>query len=182
MEKRVLKLGSVFASRLLGFAGGVVVIVLATGSVFAQVSYQQPSARIVRNADGTRLTVKVDPHTQQVEEVLADSEGAVMWRLVRELDEALQPLRATRYDGQNHVISQHKYLCLKGRIEEEEIFDASNTLLSKLVFYYDAKNRMTRVEQFNGKGALVSVSRSSSVGGESTSKQRSLNANAPSSR
>jgi len=112
------------------------------------------------------LTVKIDPHQLRVEEVLRDSSGSVISRLLRELDEDFHPKRALKYDGGHRLVSKHEYLCLKGRIEEEEIFDPRDNLLSKLVFYYDSKNRMIRIEQFNAKGAIVSVSRSSGGGAE----------------
>ena len=112
------------------------------------------------------LTVKIDPHQLRVEEVLRDSSRSVISRLLRELDEAFHPKRALKYDGANRLISKHEYLCLKGRIEEEEIFDARDNPLVKLVFYYDTKNRMIRIEQFNAMGALISVSRSSGGGAD----------------
>ena len=112
------------------------------------------------------LTVKIDPHQLRVEEVLRDSSRSVISRLLRELDEAFHPKRALKYDGANRLISKHEYLCLKGRIEEEEIFDARDNPLVKLVFYYDTKNRMIRIEQFNPKGVLISVSRSSGGGAD----------------
>jgi len=97
---------------------------------------------------------------------LRDSSGGMISRLVRELDDDLNPKRALKYDGANRLVSKHDYLCLKGRVEEEEIFDTRDNLIAKLVYYYDSKNRMTRIEQFNAKGALVSVSRSSGGGAE----------------
>ena len=127
----------------------------------AQVSYAKPLARVVRNEDGTRLSTKVDPHNQLVEEILSDSKGAVLWKLVRELDEALQPMKATKYDGQNRILSRHRYLCVKGRVEEEEVLDAREALVGRLVFYYDTKGRMSRIEQFNAAGVLLSTARSS---------------------
>jgi hypothetical protein len=130
----------------------------------AQISYQQPASRVVRNDDGTRLNIKVDPHNQRVEETLQDKNGNVISKLVRELDDALQPLQATKFDGQNRVISKHRYLVLKGRIEEEEVLDPMERPLAKLVFYYDSKGRMNRVDHFNGAGVLISVSRSSGKG------------------
>jgi hypothetical protein len=125
----------------------------------AQVSYDKPLARVVRNADGTRLSTKVDPYNQMVEEVMFDAKGGVVWKLVRELDEALQPLKATKYDGQNRVISKHRYLCVKGRVEEEEVLDPKEALVGRLVFYYDSKGRMSKIEQFNAAGALLSTAR-----------------------
>ncbi len=125
----------------------------------AQVSYTKPLARVVRNEDGTRLSTKVDPYNQLVEEVLFDAKGEVLWKLVRELDDALQPLKATKYDGQNRVLSRHKYLCVKGRVEEEEVLDPKENLVGRLVFYYDAKGRMSRIEQFNAAGVLLSTAR-----------------------
>jgi hypothetical protein len=133
-------------------------------SAFSQISYSRPTARVVRNADGTRLNIKVDPHLQRVEEVLEDSNKTVVWRLVKELDDTFQPLKAVKYDSQNRVVSRHHYLVLRGRIEEEEIHDANDKFLSKLVFYYDSKARMTRIEQLNAQGTVVSVSRSSGPG------------------
>jgi hypothetical protein len=127
----------------------------------AQVSYTKPLARVVRNEDGTRLSTRVDPHNQTVEEILSDSKGGVLWKLVRELDEALQPLKATKYDGQNRILSRHRYLCIRGRVEEEEVLDAKEALVGRLVFYYDNKGRMSRIEQFNAAGVLLTTARSS---------------------
>jgi hypothetical protein len=133
-------------------------------SLRGQVHYNQPTSRIVRNADGTVLSVKVDPHQQREEEVLRDASGGVISKLVRELDDEYNPKRAFKYDGANRLISKHEYLCLKGRIEEEEVFDPRDNLIMKLAFFYDTKNRMIRIDQFNSKGVLVSVSKSSGVG------------------
>jgi hypothetical protein len=71
---------------------------------------------------------------------------------------------AIKYDGQNRVVCNHRYLYLRGRVEEEEIMDSKNTFLAKLVFYYDAKGRMTRIEQLNAQGTIVSISRASGPG------------------
>ena len=131
--------------------------------------YQQPSARVVRNTDGTRLNVKVDPHNQRVEEVLEDAGKNVLWRLVKELDDALLPLRATKYDGRNNVISQHRYLYLRGRLEEEELLDAKNNLVAKLVFFYDAKGRNSRIDHLNAQGVVVSSSRATGPGAPTSS-------------
>jgi hypothetical protein len=125
----------------------------------AQVAYDKPLARVVRNADGTRLSTKVDPYNQVVEEVFFDAKGGVVWKLVRELDEALQPLKATKYDGSNRVLSRHRYLCVKGRVEEEEVLDPKEALVGRLVFYYDSKGRMSRIEQFDASGVLLSTAR-----------------------
>jgi hypothetical protein len=133
---------------------------------FAQVAYDKPTSRVIRNLDGTVLSVKVDPHQQRVEEVLRDANGGMISKLLRELDDDLNPKRALKYDGSNRLVSKHEYLCLKGRVEEEEIYDTRDNLIAKLVYYYDSKNRMTRIEQFNSKGALISVSRSSGGGAE----------------
>lgn len=160
-----------FRGATLAFPAAILAVTLWHASLTAasaqgEISYQKPSARIVKNKDGTKLTIKVDPYNQRVEETFEETDKSVRWRLVRELDETFQPVRATKYDGRNQVISKHRYLTLKGRIEEEEVLDANNNLLSKLVFYYDAKARMTKVEQFNSRGVLVSVSRSSGLGVE----------------
>jgi hypothetical protein len=139
----------------------MLLLLCALGSEGAgQVSYAKPLARVVRNEDGTRLSTKVDPHNQTVEEVLSDSKGGVLWRLVRELDEALQPLKATKYDGQNRILSKHRYLCIKGRVEEEDVLDAKEALVGRLVFHYDTKGRMSRIEQFNAAGVLLMTARS----------------------
>lgn len=140
----------------------VLLVLCAAGSeAAAQVSYTKPLARVVRNEDGTRLSTKVDPHNQTVEEILSDSKGGVLWKLVRELDEALQPLKATKYDGQNRILSRHRYLCIRGRVEEEEVLDAKEALVGRLVFHYDTKGRMSRIEQFNAAGVLLTTARSS---------------------
>ncbi len=144
----------------------------------AQSPYQQPSARVVRNQDGTRLNIRVDPHNQIVEETMEDSNKAVLWRLVKELDDALLPKKATKYDGRNKVVSKHRYTYLRGRLEEEEICDANDNPISKLVFYYDSKGRMNRVEQLNANGQVVSISRASGPGANTSSKSPSTSSSA----
>jgi hypothetical protein len=153
----VLRRGCALASLRALAAGLLCCGLIPDGS--AQITYDKPLARVVRNDDGTRLSTKVDPYNQLVEEVLSDSKGAVIWRLVRELDDALQPLKATKYDGQNRVLSKHRYLCVKGRVEEEEVLDPRDALVGRLVFYYDTKGRMSRIEQFNAAGVLLSTAR-----------------------
>ena len=159
------KAGSLPFTKLLALGGRLFALVACCGlgavssEGLAQVSYTKPLARVVRNEDGTRLSTKVDPYNQTVEEVLTDARGGVLWKLVRELDEALQPLKATKYDGQNRILSRHRYLCVKGRVEEEEVLDAKEALVGRLVFYYDAKGRMSRIEQFNAAGVLLSTAR-----------------------
>lgn len=150
-----LRVGS---GRFLALVGVVVWGAFLAGAE-AQVSYTKPLARVVRNEDGTRLSTKVDPYNQMVEEVLFDARGGVIWKLVRELDDALQPLKAIKYNGENRILSKHRYLCVKGRVEEEEVLDANDVLVGRLVFYYDSKGRMSRIEQFNAAGVLLSTAR-----------------------
>lgn len=99
---------------------------------------------------------------------MEDASKSTVWRMVKELDNALQPMRAIKYDPRGGIVSRHTYVYLRGRLEEEEIFDSKDKLLSKLVFYYDAKGRMNKVEQFNSTGELVSVSRATGPGASST--------------
>jgi len=146
----------------------------------AQSPYQQPSARVIRNADGTRLNVRIDPHNQQVEETLEEANKTVVWRVVKELDAALQPKSATKYDGRNNIISLHRYLYLRGRLEEEEVLDSKNHFLAKIVFYYDAKGRMARVEELNAQGVVVSRSQSSGPGASAPSSTRNPSGTTPS--
>lgn len=124
-------------------------------SAWAQISYDKPLSRTVKKEDGTRHSIKVDPYNKVVEETLTDAKGAVLWRLLRELDDAFQPLKATKFDGDNRVISFHRYLCLRGRVEEEEILDPREALVARMVFYYDNKGRMIRIDHFNPQGVLV---------------------------
>jgi len=135
---------------------------------------------VLRNADGPRLNVRLDPHNQQVEETLEDAGKTVLWRLVKELDDALQPKRATKYDGANKVISHHRYLYLRGRLEEEEVLDAKNNFLAKIVFYYDAKGRMARVEELNAQGVVVSRSHSSGPGASAPPSAKTPSGTTPS--
>jgi hypothetical protein len=123
--------------------------------------YSTPLSKIVRNKDGSKLTVQVDPTNQRVEENFFDKNGALVWKLVRELDDDCQPMRAIKFDARDQIISRHRYICLRGRVEEEEILDAKNNLRARLVYHYEAKGRMTRIDHYNAAGKLVSTSRSS---------------------
>ena len=123
--------------------------------------YSTPLSKILRYTDGSKLTVQVDPSNQRVEENLFSKTGALVWKLVRELDEDCQPMRAIKFDAQDQIISRHRYICLRGRVEEEEILDAKNNLRARLIYHYDPKGRMTRIDHYNAAGKLVSTSRSS---------------------
>ena len=45
------------------------------------------------------------------------------------------------------------------RVEEEEVLDPRDALVGRLVFFYDSKGRMSRIEQFNAAGVLLSTAR-----------------------
>lgn len=133
-------------------------------SLSAQSPFATPLSRVVRNQDGTMLSIQVDPNNQRVEEILTDKAHKVLWRLVRELDEDMQPMQGVKFDAEDQILSRHRYLCLRGRVEEEEVLDAKNTLLAKLVYFYDNKGRINRIDQYNPAGKLVSSSKSSGGG------------------
>ena len=124
-------------------------------------AYNKPLSRVTdnRKIDGTRHILRVDPHKFTVEETLEHESGRVIWKMLRELDEAYQPLSAVKVDGNNQVISKHRYLCVKGRVEEEEILDAKENLVARMVFFYDPKGRMVRIDHFDAKGALVQTAK-----------------------
>ncbi len=130
-------------------------------TLLAQGSYTTPLSKILRYDDGSKLTIQVDTANQRVEENFYDRSGALGWKLVRELDEDLQPMRAIKFDSQDQIVSRHKYICLRGRVEEEEILSPKNALLARMVYFYDKKGRVIRIDHFNAAGNLVSSSKSS---------------------
>ena len=135
-------------------------------SAFSQSPYSIPLSKIIKNEDGTRLTRQVDPDNQRVEEVLKDASNKTIWRLVMELDDELQPMKGVKFDGQDQVVSRHNYICLKGRLEEEEVMDSKGKLLAKMVYFYDSKGRMNRIDHLNAAGALISSSKATGAGVE----------------
>lgn len=140
---------------------------------FQMQAYDQPFSKSLTREDKTRLTVQVDPANRRVEEVLYSPNQTVLWRLIRELDAAYQPVRGTKFDVFDQIVSRHVYFWLKGRLEEEEIYSAKNVLLSRIRFYYDSKGRPEKMEQYNAADKLVSVSRASGMGVEP--KRREIN-------
>lgn len=139
---------------------------LLVASAYAQSPYANPLSKVVRNKDGTVLTVKVDTNEQRVEETLKNAAGGVIWKIIRELDEDNQPVIGVKFDGEDQIVSRHKYLCLRGRMEEEEIYDAKNKYLAKMVYHYDNKGRLSQIDHYNPAGTLVSTSKSSGGGVE----------------
>ncbi len=131
----------------------------------AQANYSKPYSKSLQQKDGTRLTVRVDPSNRLVEEILYAADKSMLWRLVRELDEAYQPMAATKFDSNDQVLSRHKYLCLKGRIEEEELFNSRGTLLTRMQYFYDKKGRLDRIEHYNPQGRLLNVTFNTSAQG-----------------
>jgi hypothetical protein len=146
-----------------GVLGGVVSLsgVRAGDVDFEMQVYDQPYSKSLTRADKTRLTVQVDPNNRRVDEVLYSPNQTVLWRLIRELDAAYQPVRGTKFDAFDQIVSRHKYFWLKGRLEEEEIYSARNVLLARMRYYYDAKGRPEKIEHYNASDALISVTRSS---------------------
>ena len=87
----------------------------------------------------------------------------MVWRLVRELDAALQPMTAIKFDANDQVISRHTYLCLKSRIEEEEVFNARRTLVARMQYFYDKKGRLERIEHYTPEGRLLNTTYNSAA-------------------
>jgi hypothetical protein len=160
---------------LMGLSG-----VCAGDSDFEMQVYDQPYSKSLIREDKTRLTVQVDPNNRRVEEVLYSPNQTVLWRLIRELDAAYQPIRGTKFDAFDQIVSRHKYFWLRGRLEEEEIYSARNVLLARMRYYYDAKGRPEKIEHYNASDVLISVTRSSGPGVEPI--RRETKAGAQSSR
>ncbi len=135
--------------------------VVSADDAFQLQTYDQPSSKSLIRDDKTRLTVQVDPANRRVVEELYSPNKILLWRLIRELDAAHQPIRGTKFDAQDQIVSRHVYYWIRGRLEEEEIFDARNTLLARMRYYYDSKGRPEKIEHYNGADALISVTRSS---------------------
>lgn len=133
-------------------------------NAFQMQAYDQPYSKSLTREDKTRLTVLVDPSNHRVEEVLYSPNQTVLWRLIRELDAAYQPIRGTKFDSADQIVSRHMYFWIRGRLEEEEIYDARNVLLARMRYYYDAKGRPEKIEHYNAADRLVSVTRSSGPG------------------
>ncbi len=129
----------------------------------AQTNYSRPYSKSLQNNDGTRLTVKVDPENRLVEEILYGADKSMVWRLVRELDAALQPMTAIKFDANDQVISRHTYLCLKSRIEEEEVFNARRILVARMQYFYDKKGRLERIEHYTPEGRLLNTTYNSAA-------------------
>ena len=144
---------------------GLALTVALAQSASAQSNYSKPYSKSLQYKDGTRLTVKVDPANRLVEEILFGADKAILWRLVRELDAAYQPMSATKFDSNDQVLSRHKYLCLKGRIEEEELFNARGALLTRMQYFYDKKGRLDRIEHYNPQGRLLNTTFNTSAQG-----------------
>ena len=134
-----------------------------TGPSLAQTNYSRPYTKALQNHDGSRLTVKVDPENRLVEEILYGADKSMVWRLVRELDAAHQPMTAIKFDANDQVISRHKYLCLKSRIEEEEVFNARRTLVARMQYFYDKKGRLDRIEHYTPEGRLLNTTRNTAA-------------------
>jgi hypothetical protein len=151
---------------LRNYAWAAALLALASAqNAAAQTNYSKPYSKSLQQKDGTRLTVRVDPSNRLVEEILYGADKSILWRLVRELDEAYQPMSATKFDSNDQVLSRHKYLCLKGRIEEEELFNSRGTLLTRTQYFYDKKGRLDRMEHYNPQGRLLNITYNTSAQG-----------------
>ncbi|MEY5025822.1 MAG: hypothetical protein RLZZ244_1350 [Verrucomicrobiota bacterium] len=120
------------------------------------VYYTTAISRIIEYPNGHLLKILVNPEQQFVQETLVDKSKKILWRLVRELDEDGQPLRGTKYDGNDRILSKHRYLCLLGRLEEEEVFDVEDRFRAKFIYHYDKKGRINRRDEVNASGKIVS--------------------------
>ena len=129
----------------------------------SELSFDMPTSKILKNPDGTMLYIRIAPNEHLIEETLKTNAGVLISKFVRNLNDDNFPVTGVKTDANNQIVSRHRYLYLKGKLIEEEIFDPRGRLASKMAFYYTPQGKLNRVEQYNAQGNLISTTNSTPV-------------------
>jgi hypothetical protein len=113
-------------------------------------------ATMTTHPDGTRSTLVVDPEKQSAEETQQDASGKTLSRIVYPLDARNQPLGAITYDAKGTVLYKSSYKRDgTDRIAEESITSATGQFLRKRVYSYGAQNKVSRIDEYDANGNLI---------------------------
>jgi hypothetical protein len=134
----------------------VLIITAATAAALGQEGGAPIKVAITTHGDGTRTSTVTDPEKHTTEETLTDHAGKTIRKTIYKLDDRNQPTGATVYESKGRILYTSAYQRDGAdRIAEEVITSPAGQLLRRRVYSYGAKNKVARVDEFDGAGNLL---------------------------
>lgn len=124
-------------------------------------AFAAPAKRITNRqfADGSGSSLVQDPSKRQSVETFYGTSGKVTHKVLRQLDERLQPLSGIYYDAQGRIYQKSSYkLDGEDRIIQEVIYDGKGNLLCTKNYNYGTRNGraiVIDVDTYDSNGNLV---------------------------
>ena len=120
-----------------------------------------PAKRITNRQypDGSGSSLEQDPSKRQSVEIFYSSSGKVTHKILRQLDERLQPLSGIFYDPQGRIFQKSTYrLDGEDRIVQEVIYDGKGNLICTKNYNYgtrDGRATILEIDTYDANGNLV---------------------------
>ena len=141
-------------------------IVLTTASaLFSPLHAQEEettgpvSVKTLLKDDGTKVVTRNDP-TEKISEVTTfNDKDVLLSRAVYSLDDARRATALQMFDGKGKLQYRSELtLDTYGTLSEEKRYNAAGTYLGRLVYGYDSKGRLRKIDAYDPAGNLVSDS------------------------
>jgi antitoxin component YwqK of YwqJK toxin-antitoxin module len=120
-----------------------------------------PAKRITNRQfpDGSGSSLEHDPAKRQSVETFYAINGKVTHKILRQLDERLQPLSGIHYDAQGRIYQKSSYrLDGEDRIIQEVIYDGKGNLVCTKNYNYGTRNgraTVVDVDTYDANGNLI---------------------------
>lgn len=115
--------------------------------------------KTVCHQDGTRTDTKTDPVARTTETTEIDAAGKIIQRVLYRLDAQDQPDAGIVYDSKGRILYKMKLKRdAQNRLAEQTDFTATDKFVRRIVYTYDSKNRVTKIDTFDEAGKLLGTS------------------------
>jgi len=139
------------------------VVLTTTSSLFTTLHAQEEEAagpvsvKTLLKDDGTKVVTRNDP-TEKISEVTTfNDKDVLLSRAVYSLDDARRATALQMFDGKGKLQFRSELtLDQFGTLSEEKRYNAAGTYLGRLVYGYDSKGRLRKIDAYDPAGNLVS--------------------------
>ena len=113
-------------------------------------------ATVTMLKDGTHKSTVVNPDTHLAEETIEDNKGKVLSKTTYGLDDRNLPKTATFFDGKGKALYKAEYQRDgTDRIIGESYSSIAGQSLGRRVYTYGPGNKVTRLDQYDANGNLL---------------------------
>ena len=140
-------------------------------SARAQESYGTIRVTTKLRPDGSTSTTVTDPDKRTAEETISDAGGKPLRKITHLLGERDLTIGAIFADGKGNVTYKVSYQRdALGRVVESSFTSPDGRYLGKRVFFYGARDAVSRVEDYDANGQLMAAPQT--AGGAKPSRKK----------